>query len=82
MRHCIQDQTTWSVLMDINPLPHNPDLTILKGKASENIVGKGENAGNHNVFYTFQNKFQFFSHILSVISRCFQFWPVSNFVVW
>ena len=29
-------------------LPHNPDLTTLKKKAFENILGKGENAGNQN----------------------------------
>ena len=32
----------------------------------KNIVGKGENAGDHNVFYSSQNKFQLlFTFILS-----------------
>ena len=32
-----------------NSLSHNKDPD--KNFAFENIVGKGENAGNHNVFY-------------------------------
>ena len=48
----------------------------------ENIVGKGENAGNqhfllsYNVFNPSQNKLQFFSHIYFVVCKCFQFAPV------
>ena len=38
----------------VNPLPHNPDfLTTLRNKALENIVEKGENAGNqHFLLFT------------------------------
>ena len=32
----------------INSLPHNPDFTTLRSKPYENIVGKGQNAGDHN----------------------------------
>ena len=32
----------------VNSLPHSPDLTPLEKKALENIVGKGENAGNQH----------------------------------
>ena len=54
----------------------------LKKKPFENIVGKGENAGNqhfllsHNVFYPSQAKFEFFIHIYFVVYKCFQFGPV------
>ena len=43
-----------------NSLPHNPDflvLTTLKKKPFENIVGKGENAGNQS-----QKEFLFLTH--------------------
>ena len=47
-----------------------PTLTTPNKKPFENIVGKGENAGNqhillfpHNVFYPSQKNFQFLSHI-------------------
>ena len=36
------------IMSDINPLPHNPDLTTLGKKPLENIVGKGEKAGNQH----------------------------------
>ena len=52
-------------------------------KAFENIVGKGENAGNqhfllfpHNVFYPFQTKFQNLNYIEFVIYKSFQLRPV------
>ena len=60
-------------------------------KPFENIVGKGENAGNHhfllshNVFFPslkkkkiqkLQNKFQKFSHVHFIVCTCFQFGPV------
>ena len=60
----------------------------LQKMAFENIVGKGENAltsifsFSHNVFYHFQNKFQFLGHIYFVVCKCFEFGPVLNFVVW
>ena len=40
-------------------------------KPYENIVGKGENAGNHNVFYLSRNKFQLLDHIKFVVCKCF-----------
>ena len=42
-------------------------LTTPTVKRFENIVEKGENAGNHNVFYPSQNIFQNFSHIYFVV---------------
>ena len=42
-----------------------PNLTTLRKKPFENIVGKGENAGNQD-FLPFQYKFQFFNHIYFV----------------
>ena len=46
----------------------------------ENIVGKGENAGNQNLspnlFYTSLNKIPSLSHIYFVICKCFQFGKV------
>ena len=38
-----------------NSLPHNP-LTTLKEEAFENIVGKGQNAGNQH-FFPFPTRF-------------------------
>ena len=37
---------------------------------------------SHNVFYHFQNKFQFLDSIYFVVCICFEFGPVQNFVVW
>ena len=37
----------WQMLKSLS---HNPDLMILKKKPFENIVGKGENAGNRQCF--------------------------------
>ena len=49
----------------ITPLPHNPDFNYLK-KPFENIVGKGDKAGNTIFFY--------FSHIVFYIpKRSFNF---------
>ena len=45
------------------------------GRAESNI-GKGENAGYHNVFYPSQSKFQLFSQMQFVVCKCFQFGPV------
>ena len=51
-------------------------------KPFENIVGKGENAGNqhfsfsHNVFYPTINKFQFLTHFYIVVCKCFEFGQV------
>ena len=45
-------------------------------KTFENIVGKGENAGNHNVFSPPMKKFQFLGHIYFVVCKCFEFRPV------
>ena len=57
-------------------------------KPFENIVGKGENAGNQHflflptMFSTFPKiKFNFSSHTYFVVCKCFQFGPVKNFVV-
>ena len=63
------------------PLPHNPDFqTTLKKKAFENIVGKGENAGDQH-FLLFPQCFlpvpkQILSLIYFVVCKCFQFGPV------
>ena len=35
----------------LNSLQHNPDLTTLRKKPFENIVGKGENAGNQHFLF-------------------------------
>ena len=65
-----------------NPLPHNHNFschTLLK-KPPENIVGKGENAGNqyffpftHSVFYLIKESFHHVSHAKIVDCKCFQF---------
>ena len=50
----------------------------MKERPFENIVGKGENAGNrhfllsHNVFYPSQIKFQHLSNTYFVFCECFQ----------
>ena len=38
-------------------------------KPFEKIVGKEENAGNHNLFYPSQNKSQFFGRIYFVVGK-------------
>ena len=54
-------------------------------KPFENIVGKGENAGNQHfllfplVFYPLQNKFQIFCNISLVVCTWFQFGPIEKF---
>ena len=63
-------------------------LTTLKQMAFENIVEKGENAGNQHLllfpqcFLPFPRQISIFSHIYFVVCKCFQFGPVQNFVVW
>ena len=39
----------------VNPFPNNPFLTTLKKEIFENIVGKGENAGNQHFLLFLQN---------------------------
>ena len=51
----------------------------LKRKPFENIV-TSIFSFSHNVFYSSQNKFQFFCDIYFVICKCFQFGPVWKFV--
>ena len=48
----------------------------------ENIIGKGQNAGNHKVVQPSQNKFESFYHIYFFASKCFQFGTNLYFVVW
>ena len=58
----------------VNSSPDNHDL-----KPSENIVGKGENAGNQHFllfpqcFLPFLNQISIFSPVYFVICKCFQF---------
>ena len=40
----------------VNTLPHNLILMTLKQRAFESIVGKGENAFSHNIFYTIKDR--------------------------
>ena len=55
----------------INSQPQNPDLTILYKNPFENIVGKGENAGNQH-FGLFPQCFQLFPKEISIfLSRFF-----------
>ena len=55
----------------------------MKQRAFENIVGKGENAGNQHFlllpqcFLTFQNQI-----LLFLFTFIFQFKPAYDFVVW
>ena len=54
----------------IYPLLYNPNLMTLRKKTSENIVGKGENAGNQHFllfsqcFIPFQNQISIFDSLL------------------
>ena len=58
-------------------------LMTLKKKPFENIVGKEENASLSTMFSTLpKTNINFFNHIYFVVCKCFQFWPVQNFVVW
>ena len=60
----------------------------MKENAVENIVGKGENAGDQH-FLLFPQRFQpfpkqvlIFPSNYIVVCKCFQFGPVLTFVVW
>ena len=54
-------------------------LTTLRKKPFENIVGKGENAGNQHFllfpqcFLTFPEQFSVFGHIHFVVCKCLEF---------
>ena len=82
----------------LNSLLYNPNLTLnhksqllttLRKKAFENIVGKGEYAGNQH-FLLFPTMFStlpkldfgFLKPIYFAICRCFQFGQLRNFVSW
>ena len=61
----------------------------LRMEALENIVRKGENAGNqhfllfpHSVFYSIKGRNHHYSNSSFVVCKCFQFAPVQRFVVW
>ena len=64
-----------------NSLPHNSNL---RKKPFENIVGKGENAGNQHFllcpqcFLPSQVEFLFISYIYNVVCKCFEFGPVQK----
>ena len=58
-------------------------LTTVTKEAFEKILGKRENARNQhfllflqNVFYPVKNKFEFLSHIYSVVCKSFKSGPV------
>ena len=63
----IQVALDFSSMKTINPLPHNPDLTLLEKKAFENIEGEGENAGNQH-FLLFLQCFVLFPTGISITS--------------
>ena len=58
---------SFNLLSLFNHVPHSVLLTTRRKKPVENIVGKGENAGDHNVFYYVQNKeLKFLNSVLSI----------------
>ena len=66
-----------------NSLPHKPDFerpckrSLLKTlREKEKMLVTSIFSFSHNVFYSFQNRFQFFSHIYFVICKCFRFQPI------
>ena len=66
---------------------HSRILTTLLKEPFENIMVKGENVVtsifffSYNVFYCFQNKFQFLGYVYFVVYKCFEFGLIQNFVV-
>ena len=38
-------------------------IATLRKKPFENFLGKGEHAGNHNVFYTIKDKIHYFNNL-------------------
>ena len=59
--------------------------TTLVKKPSENIVGKGENAGfSHNVFYFIKERNHFYQHlrIMSSANALIEFGQEQDFVDW
>ena len=75
---CNQDQPQYNQ-------PTNQLLTTPRKKPFQNIVRKGENAGNQHFLlfpqYPIRLKNHHFSCIYFVKSKCFQFGHVQNFVV-
>ena len=77
-----------SVNAKFNSLPHSPDFkrpcirSLLKTLwEKEKLLVVSISSFSNTVFYTFQNKFQVFSHIYCVLCKCFTFGLVQNFVV-
>ena len=57
-------------------------LTCLGKKPFQNTVGKGENAGNHNVFFSIKDRYYDLCYIYFVVCKCIQFGQSQIFVVW
>ena len=64
----------------LKSLPYNPDFwqpresSILKALwEKEKVLVTSIFSFSHKVFYPYQSKFQFLSHIYFVVCKCFQF---------
>ena len=63
-------------------------FNVLYKKPFENIMGKGENAGNQHFllfpqyFLPYQKQNHYFRNILFVICKCFEFCQVQNIFVY
>ena len=61
---------------------------MMDGLPQENILGKGENAGNQhfllfpNVLFSLKDICHCLSHIKNVVCKSFAFRQVKQFVVW
>ena len=77
----LREIETESICCCFSPLYHTiTTITTLKKQAFENIVEKGENAGNQH-FLLFPQSFlpvpkRILSYIFFVVCKCFQFRPV------
>ena len=72
-----------SKIIHLKSLPHNLDFWGARIKSLLKTLWEKEKmlvtsifSFSHNVFYPFQNKFQFFSHVYFVVFQCFHFGPV------
>ena len=89
--HDVLYQANYQIVMD--PLPMQSQwLMILKWKTLENIVGKGENAGNQhfgffpqcflNYLPAFQDPFSMFESLELLFLQIHSVWTCLNCVIW
>ena len=62
--------------MGFSYLPHNSEFKRPLESSLLKTLVTSDFSFSHNVFYSFQNRFQFFSDIYFVVCKCFQLGPI------